>query len=271
MELYNTVLHDPKMRDPRGYIIPSDQADFANATEFVNALLKTGITVPESQRRVSGGRQELPGRLVRGEDRAGLSPARHGHVRAAGPSQRFAYPGGPPNPPYDITGWTLAMQMGVEFDRVQRRLRRTVHEDWRASAAPASSISGPSNPAGYLISHRINNSFVLINRLMKAGADVYWLKKQEVVDGQDLGTGAIWVPASPLLGRCWSAPRRNWECPCTPLAQAPAGDALKLKPIRIGCTTSTADRCLPAGRAGCSSNTSCRSKWSTRRRSMPAT
>ena len=47
-ELYDTVLHDPKLRDPRGYIIPSDQPDFATATEFVNALLKNGITVMQA-------------------------------------------------------------------------------------------------------------------------------------------------------------------------------------------------------------------------------
>ena len=29
----------------------------------------------------------------------------------------FPYPGGPPNRPYDTTGWTLAFQMGVHFDR----------------------------------------------------------------------------------------------------------------------------------------------------------
>ena len=30
----------------------------------------------------------------------------------------FAYPGGPPKPPYDNAGWTLAYQMGVQFDRI---------------------------------------------------------------------------------------------------------------------------------------------------------
>ena len=34
--IYNNVLHDPKMRDPRGFILPSDQPDFLTATKFVN-------------------------------------------------------------------------------------------------------------------------------------------------------------------------------------------------------------------------------------------
>ena len=28
------------------------------------------------------------------------------------------YPAAPPTPPYDSTGYTLAFQMGVEFDRI---------------------------------------------------------------------------------------------------------------------------------------------------------
>ena len=99
LELYNTVLHDPKMRDPRGYILPSDQPDFATATEFINALLKNGITCLKATAAFPGGGQELSGRFLRGEDRAGLPPARHGYVRAAGPPQRFRLSRRPAQPP----------------------------------------------------------------------------------------------------------------------------------------------------------------------------
>jgi hypothetical protein len=234
MELYNTVLHDPKMRDPRGYIIPSDQADFANATEFVNALLKTGITVLRAPTAFQvAGKSYAAGSYV-----VKTAQAFRPHVMDMFEPQDhpndFAYPGGPPNPPYDITGWTLALQMGVEFDRVSDGFDGPFTKIGELLPAPASSITGPSNPAGYLISHRINNSFVLINRLMKAGAEVYWLKKQEVADGQDLGTGAIWVPASETARPVLERGAKELGVAVHAVAQAPAGDALKLKPIRIG-------------------------------------
>ena len=42
----------PAMRDPRGYILPADQPDFPTATKFVNALIKTGVTVHRATARV---------------------------------------------------------------------------------------------------------------------------------------------------------------------------------------------------------------------------
>jgi hypothetical protein len=234
MELYNTILHDPKMRDPRGYIIPSDQADFSTATEFVNALLKTGITVlrATSSFQVAGKSYPAGSYVVK------TAQAFRPHVMDMFEPQDhpndFAYPGGPPNPPYDITGWTLAYQMGVEFDRVRDGFDGPFAKINGLLPAPASSITGPSNPAGYLLSHRINNSFVLINRLLKVNADVYWLKKPETADGQDLGTGAIWVPASPAARPILERGAKELGVAVHAVAKAPSGEALKLKPIRIG-------------------------------------
>src|SRR5690606_33154717 len=42
---YWSMLRDPALRDPRGYILPADQPDFLTATKFVNALIRAGITV----------------------------------------------------------------------------------------------------------------------------------------------------------------------------------------------------------------------------------
>ena len=39
------ALTAPELRDPRGFVIPSDQPDFGTATKFVNTLMKTGITI----------------------------------------------------------------------------------------------------------------------------------------------------------------------------------------------------------------------------------
>ena len=43
--LYDTILHAPENRDPRGYIITADQPDFPTAVTFVNALIKNGVDV----------------------------------------------------------------------------------------------------------------------------------------------------------------------------------------------------------------------------------
>ena len=233
-DLYHTILHDPKLRDPRGYIIPSNQADFATATEFVNALLKNGIVIQRATNafQVAGKSYPAGSYVVR------TAQAFRPHVMDMFEPQDhpndFAYPGGPPKRPYDIAGWTLAMQMGVQFDRVMEAFDGPFANIDGLLAPPAMYVVGPSNPAGYLLSHRTNNSFVLINRLLKANAEVYWLKSAPAADGEDLGTGAIWVPASAAARRVLEKGAHDLGVTVHAVAKAPTGDAMKLKPIRIG-------------------------------------
>ncbi|MCX6630398.1 MAG: hypothetical protein NTW28_22495, partial [Candidatus Solibacter sp.] len=233
-ELYNSILRDPKMRDPRGYIVPSNQADFATATQFVNALLKTGIAIDRATAAFQVAGKSYPAGSYVVKTAQAFRPHVMDMFEPQDHPNDFAYPGGPPKRPYDSTGWTLAMQMGVQFDRVMEGFDGPFTRINGLLPAPAMSVVGPPNPAGYLISHRINNSFVLINRLMKVNADVYWLKSAGAADGEDLGTGAIWVPASAAVRPVLEKSARDLGVTVHAVAKAPAGDAMKLKPIRIG-------------------------------------
>ena len=119
-------LRAPELRDPRGYIIPSDQPDFPTAVKFVNALREVNVTVQRATREFQAGGKTYPaGSFVVMTDQAFrphvidmFEPQDHPNV--------FPVPGGPPTPPYDNAGWTLAFQMGVQFDRDPRAVHRTV-------------------------------------------------------------------------------------------------------------------------------------------------
>ncbi len=233
-DLYNTVLHDPKLRDPRGYIIPSDQPDFPTATQFVNTLLKTGITVLRATSPFTVAGKTYPAASLVVKTAQAFRPHIMDMFEAQDHPNDFQYPGGPPIPPYDITGWTLACQMGVRFDRIRDGFDGPFEKVSGLLPPPAGTVSGPANPAGYLISHQVNNSFILVNRLLRAGAEVYWLKREQKTDGRDLGTGAIWVPASAAARPVLERAAKELGLAVHAMAGVPGGAALKLKPLRIG-------------------------------------
>ena len=57
---YERQFRDPARRDARAYILPSDQPDFLTATKFIDALLKTGITVHRATAAFSTGGKTYP-------------------------------------------------------------------------------------------------------------------------------------------------------------------------------------------------------------------
>ena len=221
------------LRDPRGYILPADQPDFLTATKFVDALLKTGMTVHRATRAFTvNGRTYPAGSFV-----VKTAQAFRPHVLDMFEPQDhpddIPYPGGPPTPPYDSAGWTLAFQMGVKFDRVLDGFDGPF-ERVSAVSHPPGRVAGVEQPAGYLVSHHQNDAFIAVNRLLKAGEDVYWPGDRRI-GGARRGTGAMYI-AAPCgdTRRCSRRRPRIFGLTFTGVAAPPQGRALKLRPVRIG-------------------------------------
>jgi hypothetical protein len=236
-ELYASILHDPKLRDPRGYIIPSDQPDFATATKFVNALIKNGIQVMKAGAPFQVGGKSYPAGSFVVKTSQAARPFVLDMFQPQDHPNDFRYPGGPPIPPYDLAGWTLAYQMGVQFDRILDGFDGPFTKFAYGQLQPMPVVMGPSSAgvAGYNLDHRVNNSFIVVNRLLKAGCDVYWLKEKTIMNGNDMGAGQIWVPT------CSAAPailqqgaKELGVDVLNVMNHAPTTEALKLKPIRVG-------------------------------------
>ena len=199
MNAYNNVLHGRDRRDPRGYIIPSDQPDFLTAVKFVNTLRHVGVYVDQATQPFTVAGKQYPANsfVIK------LNQAARAHVLDMMEPQDhpndFAYPGGPPIRPYDNAGWTLAYEMGVKFDRVldgfdvPNTHRLMGHE---LAKATAGTIANASGAQGYLLSHDLNDAVTVINRAQKAGVDVYWTRSPVTANGKTYPAGTYYISAA---------------------------------------------------------------------------
>jgi hypothetical protein len=216
-----SVLRDPSDRDPRGYILPANQADFMTATRFVNALLKSGVDVHRATAAftVAGKRYPAGSYVVKS------AQAFRAHVLDMFEPQDypndFAYPGGPPRRPYDNAGYTLALQMGIAYDRILEGFDgpfEKIADLADGPLAPGRTIPGGS---AWIISPAQNDAFLAVNRLLAARQTV-----RRLPDGRFhvSGGGARQI----LLGL---ATERGLtvEAGGSPPAASPA-----LRPVRIG-------------------------------------
>ncbi len=228
-------LRTPEARDPRGYILPADQADFPTATRFVNALLENGVTVMRATADFTvAGRRYPAGSYVVKADQA-FRPHVLDMFEPQDHPNDIPFPGAPPTPPYDVAGWTLAFQMGLQFDRILDGFDGPFERlaEWNV-APPAGAVAGPANPAGYVMSHRVNDAFRVINRLEKSGFEVYWLQEPVSAGGASFDAGAFWIPEKRGVRPALETMAKELGVAFAAIAQKPAGQALQLRPVRIG-------------------------------------
>ena len=231
---YYEMLFDPAERDPRAYILPSDQPDFLTATKFVNTLIKNGITVLRAADSFKVSDKSYPS----GSYIVKAAQAFRPHILSMFEPQDhpddIPYPGGAPIPPYDNAGWTLAYQMGVEFDRIFESVEGPFENIEDVAQSPAGKVTQSKNAVGFLLDHRVNDAFIAINRLLRRKEDVYWLKEDFQVEEKTYPAGTIYIPAkSSTLRRLENMAKEiglNFEG----IDSKPSGKAFRLRPLRIG-------------------------------------
>ncbi|GHT64369.1 peptidase [Bacteroidia bacterium] len=225
-------LKTPETRDPRGYIIPSDQVDFLTATKFVNALLKAGVDVHRATKSFQVAGKTYPAGSYVVKAAQAFRPHLRDMFEPQDHPNDLQYPGGPPKPPYDLAGYTLAFQMGVQFDRILDGFEGPFEKISGLLTPPAGKIQGSGN-AGYLLSHQVNDAFVGTTRLLAGGEEIYWLTAPLKANNKTYPEGTIYIPAKSStrahLQKLADELGLNFDA----VSSKPQGDALKIRPVKV--------------------------------------
>ena len=236
---YEAHLRDPAKRDARGYVLPSDQRDFPTATKFVNALLKNGVTVHRATAAFEAGGKSYPAGSYVVKTAQAFRPHVIDMFEPQNHPNDFQYPGGPLIAPYDNAGWTLALQMGVEFDRIPDGFDGPFEPIAWMAETTAAAVTGPESPAGWLADH-VNNAFVAVNRALAAGGRVLWLEDALEAPGAagsadaSFSAGAFYFPADAVDRETLEAWAEESGVAFHGVAEAPTGPALELSGARVG-------------------------------------
>lgn len=180
---------------PFAYVIPRKQRDGATAIQLINLLIDQGVEVFVSTnnfgadgKSFEAGSYVIPlnqpyGRLVKTLFEIQQYPDRRRGTEKI------------PERPYDVTGWTLPLMMGVQAEVVATPFQVSLSEVTQETAPPGKIIARKAKTGkfGYLFEHASNNSVLAMNRLQQMGYTISWLQKEAAIGGRKFSPGAVVV------------------------------------------------------------------------------
>ncbi len=232
-EYLEEVMRQPADRDPRGFILPSDQPDFPTAMKFINALILSGVRVERATADFTVAGQSYPAGSYVVKTNQAFRPHVLDMFEPQDHPNDFAYEGGPPIPPYDSAGWTLAFEMGVTFDRVLEGFDGPFETIPYGEVQTTPETSYDRRAPGWVLSAEVNDNFIVVNRLLAAGAPVYRLTAS-LPNDSSFGPGTFYVPQSEAALAVLDDATTSLGVMASALPAEPTVDKLQLKSFKIG-------------------------------------
>jgi hypothetical protein len=174
------------------YVIPTNQWDKSETVNMVNVFIRGGIEVTEATSKFKIGDKEYDAGTYIMYGAQSFRPYLADLMEKQDYPNLYQYPGGPPIAPYDLTGWTLPMSMGVNVERVTQSFTAKTKKINGEIKMPAGDLVGKAS-FGFAMSSKENLSATVINRLQKAGEKIS-IAQASFTDGKvsfDKGTFII--------------------------------------------------------------------------------
>jgi hypothetical protein len=197
-----------RRESPFAYVVPAGQHDRPTADRMVSILIQQGIEVHRAKSDFTVGEK----RYAKGSYVVLLAQPYRANVKCLFEAQRYPdrriYPGGPAEPPYDVAGWTLPMQMGVDYIEAGKRfdadLLRVELEDLLPPVLPPkgewANKEAQKQSSVRFFSANDNVIFVALNSLLKLNswpgpgvsfASIWRLKEAMQANGQTYPAGSF--------------------------------------------------------------------------------
>ncbi|MDQ3388351.1 MAG: M14 family metallopeptidase [Gemmatimonadota bacterium] len=218
---------------PFAYVIPSGQRDPGSAADMLRVLRKGGVELHEMRAPFRAGGREFPAgsRVVlmaqpyRAHALDLLEPQRYPEMRR--------YPGGPPQVPYDVAGWTLPLQMGVEAVEIAEPF--PTESLFRIDSVRVHPGSVTGSGTAYALDPRMNATHRAIHEVLRDGGEVSFLPEPfAAAAGERWPVGTPVVSGVPdLRGRVsrWAA---EWGVDAAVASPRENASASELNRLRIG-------------------------------------
>jgi hypothetical protein len=211
------------------YVIPPDQWNPSEAVNLTNILLQGGLEAHKAKSSFKVGDKTYEAGSIIFYGAQAFRPYLIDLMEKQNYPDQFLYPGGPPQPPYDLAGWTLPMQMGVTVDRIDKSFKARTEAVTSKIVFRKGKVNGGDNDH-YIFSNRDNISALLVNRLQKEGFSIAQLNA-------DYGTykaGFFIVKNEKAIKEKLENLSRNYGVDFNGLANLDSFDYSDLEKIKVG-------------------------------------
>ncbi len=218
---------------PYAFVLPAAQRDPFATFELLDMLRIGEVEIHQAKAAfAAGGRQYAAGSWVVRTAQPYGAYAKTMLERQTYPDLRL-FPGGPPKPPYDVTGHTLGLLMGVDVDQIDQPFEAAL--DAVRTLRPALTPMPAEPQWGYLVGPESNAGFIAAARLQAAGIPMYRSARGFESGGRTFAPGTWIVPPGREATRILADVSLASGLPVYAADKPASVDVYRLKPTtRIG-------------------------------------